>query len=98
VELVNVRLTAIGVSPKPRLKDLPKGSGDFRAAVKSHRQVWFGEASGFADCPIVDRYRLCWGDVVPGPAVIEELDSTTVVHPGYEASVDQHGNLLLRRR
>jgi N-methylhydantoinase A len=66
--------------------------------MKGHRAVWFSEASGFTDCPIVDRYHLRWDDVVPGPAVIEEFDSTTVVHPGYEALVDQHGNLLLRRR
>jgi N-methylhydantoinase A len=98
VELVNVRLTAIGVSPKPRLKTLAKGTGDFQAAVKGHRPVWFSEAVGFTPCPIVDRYRLCWGDVVPGPAVIEELDSTTVIHPHYAAQVDQYGNLLLRRR
>jgi N-methylhydantoinase A len=98
VELVNVRLTAIGVSPKPRLKALPQGNGDFNEAVKGERPVWFNETSGFTACPIVDRYRLCWGDVVPGPAVIEEVDSTTVVHPGYEALVDQYGNLLLRRR
>jgi N-methylhydantoinase A len=98
VELVNVRLTAIGVSPKARFKDLSKGSGDCHAAMKGHRAVWFSEAPGFTDCPIVDRYHLHWDDVVPGPAVIEEFDSTTVVHPGYEALVDQHGNLLLRRR
>jgi len=98
VELVNVRLTAIGVSPKPRLKALPQGNGDFNEAVKGERPVWFNETSGFTACPIVDRYRLRWGDVVPGPAVIEEVDSTTVVHPGYEALVDQYGNLLLRRR
>jgi N-methylhydantoinase A len=98
VELVNVRLTAIGVSPKPRLRALPKGSGDFHAAVKGHRPVWFSETSGFASCPIVDRYHLHWGDQVPGPAVIEEFDATTVVHPDYAALVDQHGNLLLRRR
>jgi N-methylhydantoinase A len=98
VELVNVRLTAIGISPKPRLKALPKGTGDFQAAVKGHRPVWFSETAGFTSCPIVDRYRLRWGDVVPGPAVIEELDSTTVVHPDDEAQVDQYGNLLLRRR
>jgi N-methylhydantoinase A len=98
VELVNVRLTAVGVSPKPRLKALPPGTGDFREAVKGHRPVWFSETSGFVPCPIVDRYGLRWGDQVPGPAVIEELDSTTVVHPNYEALVDQHGNLLLRRR
>jgi N-methylhydantoinase A len=98
VELVNVRLTAIGVSPKPRLKALPQGSGDFREAVKGHRPVWFGETSGFVACPVLDRYRLRWGDRIPGPAVIEELDSTTVVHPDYLAAVDQYGNLLLQRR
>jgi N-methylhydantoinase A len=98
VELVNVRLTAIGVSPKPRLKALPQGSGDFRGAVKGHRPVWFGETSEFVPCPVVDRYRLQWDDRIPGPAVIEELDSTTVVHPDYLAVVDQYGNLLLRRQ
>jgi N-methylhydantoinase A len=98
VELVNVRLTAIGVSPKPRLKALPEGTGDYQAAMKGHRPVWFGETAGFTSCPIVDRYHLRWGDVVPGPAVVEELDSTTVVHPDHEVEVDQHGNLLLRRR
>jgi N-methylhydantoinase A len=98
VELVNVRLTAIGVSPKPQLKVLPHGTGDLQKAMKGYRPVWFGETSEFTSCPIVDRYHLCWGDVVPGPAVIEELDSTTVVHPGYAAHVDQYGNLLLRRR
>jgi N-methylhydantoinase A/oxoprolinase/acetone carboxylase beta subunit len=35
--------------------------------------------------------------MVSGPAVIEELDATTLVHPGYQAAVDQYGNLLLRR-
>jgi N-methylhydantoinase A len=98
VELVNVRLTAIGISPKPRLKALPKATGDFQAAVKGQRQVWFGEIFAFTACPIVDRYRLRWGDVISGPAVIEELDSTTIVHPDYRADVDQYGNLLLRRR
>jgi N-methylhydantoinase A len=98
VELVNVRLTAIGVSPKPQLKALPHGTGDLQRAIKGYRPVWFGEMSGFTSCPIVDRYHLCWGDVVPGPVVIEELDSTTVIHPGYAAQVDQYGNLLLRRR
>jgi N-methylhydantoinase A len=98
VELVNVRLTAIGASPKPRLKALPQGHGHFNEAVKGERPVWFNETSGFTACPIVDRYRLRRGDVVPGPAVIEEVDSTTVVHPGYEALVDEYGNLLLRRR
>jgi N-methylhydantoinase A len=97
VELVTVRLTAVGVSPKPRLTTLPPATGEVRAAVKGERPVWFGETSGFTTCRIVDRGLLCHGHVVTGPAVIEELDATTLVHPGFEAAVDPHGNLLLRR-
>jgi N-methylhydantoinase A len=97
IELVNIRLTALGISPKPRLPALPKGSSDPTEARKGQRPVWFSETGGFTLCPVFDRTRLCWGNVVPGPAVIEELDATTLVHPGYEATVDQHGNLLLHR-
>ena len=45
----------------------------------------------------IDRSRLLWGNIVQGPAIIEELDATIVVHPGYQAEVDQHGNLVLHR-
>jgi N-methylhydantoinase A len=97
VELVNVRLSALGVSPKPRLSALPRGSQDSSQAVKDHRPVWFSETSGFTTCTVIDRSRLLWKNVVHGPAVIEELDATIVVHPGYQAEVDQQGNLLLHR-
>jgi N-methylhydantoinase A len=97
IELVNVRLTALGISPKPRLQALPQGSRDVSATIKGQRPVWFSEATGFLPCPIFARQHLRWGDMVPGPAIIEELDATTVLHPGYQAQVDQHGNLLLQR-
>jgi N-methylhydantoinase A len=97
IELVNVRLTALGVSPKPQLKTLSRGNGDARHAVKGERQVWFSETCGFVSCPILDRVLLHWDDTIQGPAVIEELDATTVVHPGYQARVDPSGNLLLDR-
>ncbi len=97
VELVNVRLTAVGVSQKPRRPALPEGGRGASAAIKSNRPVWFSEADGFTPSPVVDRARLCAGNVVAGPAVIEELDATTVVHPGWEARVDAQGNLLLGR-
>lgn len=94
---VAMQLTALGISPKPQLKVLTQGSGDMRAALKGQRQVWFPETSGFVSCPILDRALLHWGDTIQGPAVIEELDATTVVHPGYQVRVDQYGNLLLQR-
>lgn len=97
VELVNVRLTALGVSPKPRLLELPHGGTDPAEALKGQRPVWFSETSGFTSCPVLDCTRLRWGNIIPGPAVSEEPDATTLVHPGYQAAVDQYGNLVVRR-
>ena len=57
--------------------------------------VYFAEAGGFVDCPSYDRYRLPAGGVIEGPAIVEEMDSTTVIHPGFRAEVDRYGNLLI---
>ncbi len=95
VEFVNLRLSAIGKIVKPRLRDLKGGGGDVDAAQKATRPVYFAESGGYVDCPIYDRYRLGPGHTVEGPAVVEEVDSTTVIHPGYRALVDRFGNLLL---
>ena len=95
VEFVTLRLTAVGRIAKPKLPALPAGSGDVEAARRTVRQVYFAEASGFVDCPSYDRYRLAAGDVVEGPAIVEEMDSTTVIHPGFRGEVDRYGNLLI---
>ena len=94
-EFVNLRLAAIGRIAKPQLRELGQDGGDVDSARKATRQVYFAEAGGFIDCPIYDRYALGAGCVVAGPAVIEEIDSTTVIHPGYQARVDRFGNLAL---
>jgi N-methylhydantoinase A len=96
VELVNVRLAAIGVTPRPRRAPLPAGGPDAIAAVKGQRAVWFVETGGWTRTDILDRTKLVSGNVVTGPAIIEEHDASTLVHPGWRARVDQHGNLLLQ--
>lgn len=65
------------------------------AARRTVRQVCFAEAGGFVDCPSYDRCRLAAGDGVEGPAIVEEMDSTTVIHPGFRGEVDRYGNLLI---
>jgi N-methylhydantoinase A len=97
VEWVNLRLTALGAIPKPQLRRLTREGQDARAALKSRRPVYFAEASGYVDCPIYDRYRLGDGAVIDGPAIVEELDSTTTIHPRYRAVVDPFGNLHVKR-
>ena len=93
VELVSVRLSAIGQIAKPALAPLAKAAGE--ATAKGHRPVYFAESEGYVDCPVYDRYGLGAGAVVQGPAIVEEIDSTTVVHPQYQVRVDDVGQMML---
>ena len=94
-ECVSLRVTTVGRIAKPPLRPLEAGGGG--AEPKERRPVYFAETGDFADCPVYDRYRLTAGTTLHGPAVIEEFDSTTIVHPGYAAEVDPYGNLIVRR-
>jgi N-methylhydantoinase A len=96
IELVNVRLTAIGHTPKPALRVPLPQEGPLSTAVRSHRSVYFA-GSSFVDCEVYDRQLLGAGARLLGPAIVDEFDSTTVVFPGYAAEVDQHGNLVVQQ-
>ena len=94
VELVNLRLTAVGRIEKPAAPRLPEGRAP---EPHARRPVYFAEAGDYVDCPVYDRYALPAGARFAGPAIVEEFDSTTVVHPGFTASVYATGNLFLRK-
>ncbi len=94
VEIVNVRVTAVGPIAKPQQPVLTTPPGS--AEAKGERQVWFAEP-GFGATPIYDRYTLGDGALIAGPAIVEEMDSTTVILPGYAGTVDAFGNLQVAR-
>ena len=75
-----------------------RSTGATHPARRNGDQVYFAEADGYVDCPIYDRYALPAGATLLGPAVVEEFDSTTVVHPGFAVSVDDTGNLIVERQ
>jgi N-methylhydantoinase A len=93
VQLVNLRLTAIGRLPGLRLAQPPASA----PARRETRQVWFPK-TGSAACPVHWRDGLAAGEAVAGPAIIEAMDSTIVVPPGWIAAVDGAGYIRLRRR
>ena len=97
VEFVNLRLSAIGKINKPRLRQIGADDSPLSAAQKATRSVYFDERKDFVECPIYDRYRLTAGSMLEGPAIVEEIDATTVIHPGYQALVDKFGNLILTK-
>ena len=59
------------------------------------RHVFFRKAGGYVDCPVYDRAGLGPGAALEGPAIVEQMDTTTVVPPGQDLVCDAHGNLLL---
>jgi N-methylhydantoinase A len=93
VEWVNLRVTGVGPIRKPSLPRVDAGSGSDSARTGS-RRVFFDD---WVEAAVYDRARLGAGDVVTGPAVLEEFSSTVPVHPGFTARVDDYGNLLVRR-
>jgi N-methylhydantoinase A len=94
VEWVNLRVTGIGPIRRPEIREIEAGDGAQQASTGT-RSVYFDD---WTDTPIYDRSRLGVGDIVPGPAIIEEFGSTVPVHPGFSAEVDRHGNLRMVRR
>ncbi|UCG45370.1 MAG: hydantoinase/oxoprolinase family protein, partial [Candidatus Bathyarchaeota archaeon] len=96
VELVNARLVAIGIVAKPKLaKQKLQGTTPPTNALLTKRQVYFEKEKDYDECPVYRRECLKPGNVVYGPAVIEQYDSTTIVYPGWDSRVDGYGNLLI---
>lgn len=73
---------------------IPQGTGDVSGAV-IHQSRFFYEGQ-WHEAAIFDRSGLGASDVIMGPAIVSEMDSTTVVLPGYSATVDSVGNLLIQ--
>lgn len=92
VELVTLRAEAVGVAYRPDAAPLPEGS---EVAPYDHTPVSF--ASGTVSVPVIDRDALGAGAVFDGPAILTQLDTTTIVPPGWHGAVHPSGALLLTR-
>ena len=92
-EIVNLRAVALGASLDLPAAELPKGDGNPAAAKMRDHSLWMDgrEQAG----AIYDRSKLKQGDTIKGPAIIVEMDSTTLVEAGCVATVDHVGNILI---
>jgi N-methylhydantoinase A len=107
VEWVNLRVTGVGPIRRPTLRpltpDTPRPPGASPSTPASipvpagTRPACFDPARGFVDTAIYHREDLSPGDLVGGPAVVEEYGATVPLHPGFRARVDRFGNLLVTR-
>src|SRR5262249_15530754 len=92
VEIVNYRLTARLPLPNPAPQKFPLQGKNPEPAFKEFRRAYF---DGWVDCPVYDREKLRSGNRLAGPAIIEQVDSTIVIHREQEAYVDEFGNVII---
>ncbi|HKF11666.1 MAG TPA: hydantoinase/oxoprolinase family protein [Xanthobacteraceae bacterium] len=94
VQIVSARVAAIGATAPLTIRDSVARRGT--DPVKAKRQVWFRE-TGVIDATVFDRKRMPAGLKLAGPVVIESLESTILVPPGWQSTMDEHGFVLLAR-
>ena len=95
VELVSLRLVSLGLVPEARLSAAKASGRKVEEARTGSRKVFFGKEHGQLNCAIYRRDRLEPGHKISGPAIIDQLDTTTVIHAEQEAVVDNYRNLLV---
>jgi N-methylhydantoinase A len=96
VEIVTVRIVAVGTTHKPPVVPAELSPAESAAAAKiGAREAWDG--TRFVTTDVYERDRLAPGAGFTGPAIVEQYDSATYVAPGWRAQVDRFANLVLER-
>ncbi len=92
IDIMSWRVTAVG--PKPSFS-LPTSDEQGDDPVKGYRSIYLPEQHGFADVPVLDRYKLSSAQVLEGPVIIEERESTVVINGRAKITQDSGRNLIV---
>jgi N-methylhydantoinase A len=95
IELINLRLTSIGKTTKPKFKKEEYDELDPSKALKKKRKVYLPLKGAFEEVPVYDGHKLRYGNRVEGPAVIEQVNTTTFVTPEYNILCDKYGSYTM---
>jgi N-methylhydantoinase A len=95
IELINLRLTSIGKTTKPKFRKEEYDELDPSKALKKKRKVYLPLKGAFEEVPVYDGHRLRYGNRVEGPAVIEQVNTTTIVTPEYNILCDKYGSYTM---
>jgi N-methylhydantoinase A len=98
VELINVRVRAVGVTRKPDFPVEPNAGPDAAAALKGRRRAWSAPAGAPQELPVYDGHRTRHGNFIRGPAVIEQVNTTLLLTDAYDCVCDPAGSFVAYRR
>jgi N-methylhydantoinase A len=95
LELINLRATAIGVTPKPtinRIRDSALSGSETPPPIARRRMIYLD--SRHMEAAVYDRSSLTWGHKFKGPAIVEQYDTTSFIPPGFDCRVDAYGMII----
>lgn len=95
IQVTTLRIEATGRVPHAELRRAPPPSGSVADARIASREVYLSRERGFVVCPVYDRDRLGPGHQIRGPAIIEQMDSTTLILADQSATIDPYLNILI---
>ena len=95
IELINMRLTCIGRTEKPKFIDEAYDGPDPSRAFKRKRAVYLPVEKEFTNAEVYDGHKLRYGNKVEGPAIIEQVNTTTFVTPDYSVVCDRYGSYTM---
>jgi len=95
IELINMRLVCIGLTDKPKFFEQPYQGEDPGRAFKKRRRVYLPVQKEFAEVDVFDGLALGYGHRIQGPAIIEQVNTTTFVTSDYNVLVDRYGSYTM---
>ncbi len=98
VEIINVRVQALGRSDKPAYPEEPWAGKDASAALKGERSVYVPEDNAFSTVPVYDGHKIKHGNLIEGPAMIEEDTTAIFVSRAYGCVCDKFGSFAIYRK
>ncbi len=95
VELINVRLRAVGLTDKPSFADEPYDGEDACPALKGERRVYIPEDHATAWVPVYDGHKTRHGNRIVGPALVEQVNTTVLLTAAYDCICDRYGSFVV---
>lgn len=95
IELINVRLRAVGVTSKPTFFAAGEANDDPLPALKNERSIYLPQEKKFVSVPVYDGHKTSHGNKINGPAIIEQVNTTLLLTSSYSCLCDKYGNFVV---